>query len=49
MGDDKDIEKLPYHNAGWPQRRLRELLPDRIVALHPELAAGDPAAPPAGD
>jgi hypothetical protein len=35
--------------AGWPQRRLRELLPDRIVALHPELAAGEPAALPAGD
>jgi transposase len=34
---------------GWPQRRIRELLPDRIVALHPELAAGEPAALPAGD
>lgn len=30
--------------AGWPQRRLPELLLDRVVALHPELAAGDPAA-----
>lgn len=30
--------------AGWPQRRLRELLPDRIVALHPELVAGELAA-----
>jgi transposase len=29
---------------GWPQRRLRELLPDRIVAAHPELATGEPAA-----
>lgn len=29
---------------GWPQRQLRELLPDRIVVAHPELAAGEPAA-----
>ena len=29
--------------GGWPQRLLRELLPDRIVAAHPELAAGEPA------
>jgi hypothetical protein len=35
--------------AGWPQRRIRELLPDRIVALHPELAAGEPLALPADD
>ena len=27
---------------GWPQDRLRELLPDRILAAHPELYAGDP-------
>ena len=27
---------------GWPKRQLRELLPDRIVAAHPELAAGEP-------
>jgi hypothetical protein len=27
---------------GWPQRQLRELLPDRIVAAHPELIAGEP-------
>jgi transposase len=26
---------------GWPQTRLRELLPDRIVALHPELYVGE--------
>jgi transposase len=26
---------------GWPQRKLRELLPDRILASHPELYAGD--------
>ena len=35
--------------GGWPQRRLRELLPDRIVALHPELAAREPHALPAGN
>jgi len=28
--------------GGWPQRQLRELLPDRIVAAHPELCAGEP-------
>jgi transposase len=28
--------------SGWPKRQLRELLPDRIVAAHPELAAGEP-------
>ena len=38
---------------GWPQARLRELLPDRILDLHPELrlpartASLPPAAPPA--
>ncbi len=26
---------------GWPNARLRELLPDRILALHPELAVAD--------
>jgi hypothetical protein len=32
---------------GWPKRQLRDLLPDRIVAAHPELAVGEtePAAP----
>ncbi len=25
---------------GWPQKELRELLPDRIVVKHPELCAG---------
>lgn len=25
---------------GWPQKELRALLPDRLVAAHPELAAG---------
>ena len=29
---------------GWPLRQLRELLPDRIVVAHPELAAGEPDA-----
>jgi transposase len=28
--------------GGWPQRRLRELLPDRILVAHPELYAGEP-------
>ena len=27
---------------GWPQAQLRELLPDRMLAAHPELYAGDP-------
>jgi hypothetical protein len=27
---------------GWPQARLRELLPDRMLAAHPELLVGDP-------
>lgn len=32
---------------GWPQARLRELLPDRILASHPELYVGDqPPDPP---
>ena len=26
---------------GWPQASLRELLPDRMLAAHPELFAGD--------
>lgn len=34
---------------GWPQARLRELLPDRITELHPELRlpARSPRPPPA--
>jgi transposase len=34
---------------GWPNARLRELLPDRITALHPELQLPPraPKAPPA--
>lgn len=31
---------------GWPQRQLRELLPDRLLATHPELTASEPAALP---
>jgi hypothetical protein len=36
---------------GWPQDKLRDLLPDRMLAAHPELYVGDrdalplPAAP----
>jgi transposase len=26
---------------GWPQTKLRDLLPDRILGAHPELHAGD--------
>ena len=26
---------------GWPNSKLRELLPDRIIASHPELYVGD--------
>jgi transposase len=36
------VTRLIVH--GWPQRQLRELLPDRIVVAHPELCAGEPAA-----
>lgn len=32
---------------GWPNAKLRDLLPDRILAAHPELYAGDPDALPA--
>jgi transposase len=31
---------------GWPQDKLRELLPDRMLAAHPELYVGDPDALP---
>jgi hypothetical protein len=30
----------------WPQARLRDLLPDRMLAAHPELYVGDPEALP---
>lgn len=32
---------------GWPNARLRELLPDRILAAHPELYVGDRSTPSA--
>jgi hypothetical protein len=31
---------------GWPQAKLRELLPDRMLASHPELYVGEPDAFP---
>ncbi len=31
---------------GWPQDKLRDLLPDRMLASHPELYFGDPDALP---
>lgn len=31
---------------GWPQEKLRDLLPDRMLATHPELYVGDPDALP---
>jgi transposase len=31
---------------GWPNDQLRELLPDRLLASHPELYVGDPDALP---
>jgi transposase len=39
------VTKLIVH--GWPHARLRELLPDRMLAVHPELYIGDRAAVPA--
>jgi len=33
------VTKLIVH--GWPHARLRELLPDRMLAAHPELYIGD--------
>jgi hypothetical protein len=32
--------------AGWPKSKLRELLPDRMLAAHPELCAGERDALP---
>jgi len=32
---------------GWPHAKLRDLLPDRMLAAHPELYVGDRDAPPA--
>jgi hypothetical protein len=34
------VTKLIVH--GWPNAKLRELLPDRILASHPEHYVGDP-------
>jgi transposase len=31
---------------GWPQAKLRDLLPDRMLTQHPELYVGDPDALP---
>jgi transposase len=31
---------------GWPQAKLRDLVPDRMLASHPELYVGDPDALP---
>ncbi len=31
---------------GWPSSRLRELLPDRMLASHPEIYVGEPSALP---
>ena len=31
---------------GWPQAKLRDLLPDRMLAAYPELYVGDPDALP---
>jgi hypothetical protein len=39
------VTRLIVH--GWPQAKLRELLPDRILAAHPELYVGDPGPPSA--
>jgi hypothetical protein len=33
------VTKLIVH--GWPQSKLRDLLPDRIVVQHPELLIGE--------
>ena len=30
---------------GWPQAKLRELLPDRLAATHPQLLVRTPVAP----
>jgi IS66 C-terminal element len=33
------VTRLIVH--GWPQSKLRELLPDRILVAHPSLYAGE--------
>jgi transposase len=47
-----DVNPRPYLHLvtrlivhGWPQAKLRDLLPDRILAAHPELYVGDQAGP----
>ena len=39
------VTKLIVH--GWPQSKLRELLPDRLLAAHPKLYVGDHSVLPA--
>jgi len=48
-----DVNPRPYLHLvaklivrGWPQARLRDLLPDRILASHPDLYVGEPSALP---
>jgi hypothetical protein len=48
-----DVNPRAYlHNVarcivhGWPQDKLRDLLPDRMLAAYPELYVGDPDALP---
>lgn len=31
---------------GWPHKKIRDLLPDRMLAAHPELYVGEPSALP---
>jgi hypothetical protein len=38
------VTKLIVH--GWPQSRLRDLLPDRMLVTHPELSVGERDAAP---
>ena len=49
-----DVNPRPYLHLvakiivqGWPQAKLRELLPDRMLASHPELYVGEPGVLPA--
>jgi transposase len=48
-----DVNPRPYLHLitrlivdGWPQSRLRDLLPDRILTAHPELYVGEQPVPP---
>jgi hypothetical protein len=38
------VTKLIVH--GWPQSKLRDLLPDRMLVAHPELSVGERDAAP---